>query len=199
LGLYGIDFGYVLNRIFGISTVDSYLCTCDAENPTIHIGKKMTSEELLKKAENDFTRFLELHRLRKTPERFAILRKAFSYQGHFTAEGLHADLEASTYHVSLATIYNTIRLLSECEIIRSHQFGDGQTQYEISIGNHLHLICTQCGRIREVEDKRLLAPLVDKRYRLFKATYISAYVYGICANCARQNKKENKIHLLNNE
>lgn len=152
----------------------------------------MTSEEMLEKAENDFTSFLEQRGLRKTPERFAILRKAFTYQSHFTAESIHADLESESYHVSLATVYNTIRLLSECEIVRSHLFGDGHTQYEIAVGNHLHLICMQCGKIREVDDQRLLAPLVSKKYRLFKASYVSGYIYGICARCARQNKKETK-------
>ena len=61
------------------------------------------------------------------------------------------------YRVSRATLYNTIELLLECKLIRKHQFGKIQAQYERSFLNkqHDHVICTSCDEVLEFCDPRI--------------------------------------------
>lgn len=136
------------------------------------------------------TEYLDKRRLRKTPERFTILEVVFSHNDHFGVDTLYAEMEERSYHVSRSTVYNTIELFCECGIVRKHQFGTNQSLYEkvISSGNHHHLICTECGKIREVKDSELMRFVGTRKYGAFTVSYISLYVYGVCSSCLRKGK-----------
>lgn len=148
-------------------------------------------------AKAKLTSYLESKKLRKTPERYAILDKIFSTNDHFDIESLYLSLEKDSYHVSRATVYNTIDLLCECGMVRKHQFGNQMAQYEkVSAAiNHHHLICTECGKIKEVKDPEFLAYMNSKKYPAFSISYFNLYVYGVCNNCLRKNKRIEKEKL----
>ena len=57
--------------------------------------------------------------MRQTPERFAILDKTLEQKVHFDIDELYKNIEAD-YHVSRSTVYNTVELLCECNILRKH-------------------------------------------------------------------------------
>ena len=61
------------------------------------------------------------------------------------------------YRVSRATLYNTIELLMECALVRKHQFGKNQAQYEKSYFDkqHDHVILTDTGEVIEFCDPRI--------------------------------------------
>lgn len=151
-------------------------------------------------ARNKFTLYLESLNLRKTPERFAILDKIFSINDHFDIESLHGMMEADSYHVSRATVYNTIGLLIECGLVRRHSFDNQQSKYEkvgVSSPNHQHLICTECGKIKEVKDNEFSAYMNARKFTAFTTSYFQLYVYGVCNNCIRKKKKESKDKTIN--
>jgi Fur family ferric uptake transcriptional regulator len=81
-----------------------------------------TNEKIADKAHSVFQDYLEKNNLRKTPERFAILREVYSINEHFDVESLFAHMKTRKYHVSRATIYNTIEHLLNCDLITKHQF-----------------------------------------------------------------------------
>lgn len=154
----------------------------------------MVEDKIKIAAKAKFTSYLEAKKLRKTPERFAILDKIFSINDHFDIESLYLSLEKDSYHVSRATVYNTIDILCECGLVRKHQFGNQQAQYEKvgSATNHQHLICTECNKIKEVKDPEFLAYMNSKKYPAFSISYFNLYVYGLCNNCLRKIKRKEK-------
>jgi Fur family ferric uptake transcriptional regulator len=104
-----------------------------------------------------FSEHLEKNQLRKTPERFAILDEIYSRNEHFDVEELFECMKERNYRVSRATVYNTLDLLVECNLVRKHQFGGSIAQYEKSVGysQHHHLICNQCQQVTEFCEPRL--------------------------------------------
>ncbi len=131
-----------------------------------------------------FTKYLSEHQHRKTPERYAILEQIYTYVGHFNADLLYNSMREE-YRVSLATVYNTLELLLEADLIVKHQMGGQFAQYEKKFGNniHNHLICTNCGKVKEFQDKQIRTCIQSKKFSLFEVSHYSLYLFGLCSKC----------------
>lgn len=141
--------------------------------------KAMTPEEIL-------NRYIAKHGLKSTRQRTLILETFYSAGGHLSAEELLELVRAQDPKISQATVYRTLRLLTECGLAEPRNFGgDGQTRYEIATDDHHdHLICTECGSIVEFEDPEIeaLQERVAEAHR-FQMTHHKMELYGICPAC----------------
>ena len=152
----------------------------------------MKENELFEKVKENFTEFLKKNNQRKTPERYAILERIYKHEGHFNAELLYKEMQ-NEYRVSLATVYNTLDLLLNSNLIIKHQFGQQEAQYEKAFDDkiHHHLVCTDCGKVKEFSDKQIRTMIQTKRFAYFEASHYSLYIYGICSKC--KQKRKNKL------
>ncbi|MCK4663968.1 MAG: DUF3696 domain-containing protein [Bacteroidales bacterium] len=80
--------------------------------------------------ENIFTKYLEKNNQRKTPERFAILKEIYSTDDTFDIDTLYDRMKTKNHRVSPATLYNTIELLLNCNLVIKNQSKDNREQYE---------------------------------------------------------------------
>lgn len=109
------------------------------------------------KVKKIFADYLREMKLRKTPERFAILDEIYSLNRHFDVDFLYMFMKEKKYSISRATIYNTIEHLISCDLITRHQFGKNIAHFERSYAfkQHDHLICTDCEKVFEFCDPRI--------------------------------------------
>ena len=106
--------------------------------------------------------------LRRTVQRDAIIEAAFSHTDHYTAEELLARARAIEPSVSRATVYRTLPLLVESGLLKELDLGKDQMLYDpnyIDHPRHSHLICIDCNRIVEFEDRNIdiLENCISKR------------------------------------
>jgi Fur family ferric uptake transcriptional regulator len=136
--------------------------------------------------ESILVRYMAQHGLKSTRQRTLIVDAFFDQGGHVSVDELVGQVRRRDPHVSTATVYRTMKLLTDCGLAHARHFGDGQTRYESAAGreHHDHLICTSCHSIVEFENDRIeeQQQAVAKKHG-FKLTGHKMELYGLCRDC----------------
>ena len=124
-----------------------------------------------------------------TPQRRAIVDIIIKMEGkHLTAEELYDLVKIECPEIGLATVYRTVQLLEELGVVSRLDLNDGCNRYELvhedENHQHHHLICTNCGKVIEVEEDLLegLEEDIESKYKFLIKNH-SLKFYGICDDC----------------
>ena len=158
------------------------------EESPVAAGRTIIDRKPRVSAEQRMTAFharMKQRGLKSTGQRDDIARAFFGMGRHISAEELYNEVKKVNPHVGYATIYRTLRLLKECDLLQERHFDEGQARYEaLDERHHDHFICERCGRIIEFENESIerLQEMVARQLKA-ELRHHKMELYGICADC----------------
>ena len=135
-----------------------------------------------------FKEHLRQQGLKSTAQRDDIAHVFFASGPHISVEELYNRVKRVNPRIGYATVYRTMKLLTECGLAIERHFRDGEARYESSEGQHHdHLICERCAKIVEFEEDRIEALQAEVARRLgFRFTGHKMELYGLCPACQKK-------------
>lgn len=123
--------------------------------------------------------------VRMTPQRYAILEYLLETHTHPTADEIFRSLSPQYPSLSVATVYNNLKLFVEAGLVRELTYGDGSSRFDADLSDHYHAICTKCGKITDFEHP----PVRDVEEAAARLTGFKVHghrmeIYGVCPSCA---------------
>jgi Fur family ferric uptake transcriptional regulator len=151
--------------------------------------KTMRYDKLLEK----FKALLKKNNLKFTTQREVILDTLYNSNEHLSPESLHRLIQKKfpNLKVGIATVYRTLSLLEESNIVTSLSFGKDGKKYELGAKEHHdHMICTVCGEITEFVDEEIEKKQeeIAKKFGFLMKNH-SMQIYGICKKCQNKERK----------
>jgi len=119
-----------------------------------------------------------------TPQRITICRVALNSRAHPSAQQVYDEVKKIHPTVSLATVYKTLEVLRDLELVQEIKFPKGQARFDSYMKPHINLVCLNCGNITDLDD--MTAKEITRKVAAatkFKPTGQRIDVYGICQKC----------------
>jgi len=119
--------------------------------------------------------------VRITPQRHAILEFIIQSMSHPTADDIYKALESKFPSMSVATVYNNLRVFREAGLVKELTYGDSSSRFDFVTNDHYHMICDACGKIVDFhypgldEVEHLASHLTG-----FDVSYHRMEIYGVC-------------------
>jgi Fur family peroxide stress response transcriptional regulator len=119
-----------------------------------------------------------------TPQRIAICRITLNSRNHPSAQHVYDEVKKIHPTVSLATVYKTLEVLRNLDLVQEINFPKGQARFDPYMHPHINLICFKCGSIKDIDDKTV-EEIIRKvaAATKFRPTGQRVDVYGICQKC----------------
>lgn len=125
--------------------------------------------------------------VRITPQRHAVLEYLLTSMTHPTADEIYKALEEKFPNMSVATVYNNLRVLKETGLIQELTYGDNSSRFDCNMEDHYHIKCTKCGKIVDFD-----YPVLDEVESLaeqvtgFNVSHHRMELYGVCEKCQEE-------------
>ncbi|MDT8782145.1 MAG: transcriptional repressor [Candidatus Bathyarchaeota archaeon] len=119
-----------------------------------------------------------------TPQRLAICRFVLSSKEHPSVEKIYDKIQKVYPTISLATIYQTLHLLTKIGLLQEFALCNGSLRYDSNISPHLNLICKNCGKIIDYESEKInmfLSEIAKELELSLVGQHLELYVY--CNQC----------------
>lgn len=132
--------------------------------------------------------YLRQRNMRVTPERLRIMEHICSLAYPATIEEIHKSV-ASVFHVSLATVYNTVQLLMKAGFISCRAGADGKTLYGPVAGDSVAFVCRICGKTKYERINLRVVGAPPLKSRGFSTEDVVVTVSGLCRSCSIKESK----------
>ena len=153
-----------------------------------------TNNSIFLQAKSLLTEYLEKRHMRKTPERFEVLRAICQTDDIFSIEQLNGKMQMnSTFQVSRPTLFNALETFVDAQLVIKHTL-QRASLYERNIDKRprVCLVCNQCGMIKRLEKAEVTRFLRDIKTRQFFVRQPVLYLHGLCRKCEMIRRKEIK-------
>jgi len=123
---------------------------------------------------------------RVTPQRRAILEIIQEQGGHLSADEIYYLARKEVPRLSLSTVYRTLDLLKDLDLVSELQLAGSRYRYEAQSGEHQHLVCLSCGEVIEFQCAHwaeMHRKLADQHG--FKITGSRVELFGYCEECSK--------------
>ncbi len=132
--------------------------------------------------------FIATQSRKSTTQRDLIVTSFFKTGGHISAEELHGLIKKTKKNIGLATVYRTLKLLTEGGLAKEMRFNDGITRYEVEgpeCAHHDHMVCLECGKVEEFENEMIEKLQKEVATKCgFSISDHKLELYGICKECS---------------
>ncbi|MGA9643764.1 MAG: transcriptional repressor [Terriglobales bacterium] len=124
------------------------------------------------------------HGLAVTHQRQVVYEAVIAADGHYSPEDIYAAVRRRIPSISLATVYNNLRLFIECGMLREVTPHAATLRVDGNLKPHHHLVCSRCKSVQDIagefiDFKRLSRQLPDG----FDLTQPLVEVFGLCRRC----------------
>lgn len=132
---------------------------------------------------------LKMTGVRMTPQRHAILSYLLDTQAHPTADEIYKALVPKFPSMSVATVYNNLRVFIDSGLVKELSYGDASSRFDADLTTHYHAQCRKCGKIVDFNYPPLGdVELAAARETGFTVEGLRLEVYGVCPDCDRLSK-----------
>jgi len=135
------------------------------------------------KSPSELTDLFRARGLKVTPQRQCIFRVLHGNEVHPTAEAVYAAASERMPTMSLKTVYSTLNDLAAMGELQLLDLGTGATRFDPNVDRHHHLVCTGCGKVRDLyaDYSSLHVPAAQRRG--FKVGTAEVVFRGLCDDC----------------
>ncbi|GEM04328.1 MAG: peroxide-responsive transcriptional repressor PerR [Bacillota bacterium] len=126
--------------------------------------------------------------VRITPQRHAVLEYLIEAEIHPTADDIYKALEGKFPNMSVATVYNNLRVFKDIGLVKELTYGDASSRFDYNTTKHYHVICESCGKIVDfhypsLDEVEALAETVTG----FEVSHHRMEIYGTCPDCKEKH------------
>lgn len=122
--------------------------------------------------------------LKLTPQRYAIYKYLLSTKSHPSAEMIYEKIIADYPTMSLATVYKTVKTLSEIGLVQELNVEEDNFRFDANVAMHPHIVCLSCGRVDDLENVDFsFLNREAENHTDYKIQNHKLYFYGYCSKC----------------
>lgn len=122
--------------------------------------------------------------LKVTRQRQAVYHHLAQVDSHPCPEEVYQYIRPELPGISLATVYKILDLFQRNGFVKRVSTGGQVARYDANIAPHHHLVCSQCGDIRDVASGNLPISHTTAPDPAFQVSHLEVLFHGLCADCA---------------
>jgi len=136
-----------------------------------------------------YLKLLKDRNIKITSQRLEILKYLDQHDTHPTVEQIYTELKKKQPSLSKTTVYNSLEILKQNNIITSLTISGSEHHYDLNHGLHHHFLCTHCGAIFDIA---IECPNIHKLTQDgHQVNEVHGYFKGLCKTCAKKQQRRN--------